>query len=76
MPKPLLNPVSDGKQRRTNILKKQSTLVQYGVNKHTLRVTLLRRYRYANTSRLRRETLPQRWFTISNGARSSQYNYA
>ncbi|MEH1845901.1 MAG: hypothetical protein V7L25_13105 [Nostoc sp.] len=26
-----------------------------------LRVTLLRRYRYANTSRLRRETRLQRW---------------
>ncbi|BBD67557.1 hypothetical protein NIES4072_51450 [Nostoc commune NIES-4072] len=48
MPKPLLNPVSDGKQRRTDIFKKQSTVVQYGVNKHT----------------------------ISNGARSSEYNYA
>jgi hypothetical protein len=27
------------------------------------------------TSRLRRETLPQRWFTISNSARSSEYNF-
>ena len=34
MPKRFLNPVSDGKQRRTlDIPKKQSTLVQHGINK-------------------------------------------
>ncbi|MCC5598533.1 hypothetical protein [Nostoc favosum] len=33
----------------------------YRASGTSLRVTLLRRYRYANTSRLRRETRLQRW---------------
>ncbi|MEH2011225.1 hypothetical protein [Nostoc sp.] len=37
----------------------------------SLRVTLLRRYRYANTSRLRRETRLQRW--IHRNAVAPQY---